>query len=67
MNADQFRDRAAVWRQRAAERLDVRAREADLQLAEEYERLAGTLSTSATLITPDNSSHREPDNNINPP
>ena len=46
MNADEYRDRAAVWRQRAAERHDAGARAADLRLAQEYERLAESLSGS---------------------
>jgi len=44
VNADEFRNRAAVWRQRAAERHDSRERAADLLLAVEYERLAEGLS-----------------------
>lgn len=44
MNADNFRNKAALWRQRASERTDPVHRARDLLLAEEYERLADSLN-----------------------
>ena len=67
MDADKFRDRAAVWRQRAAERHYARAKAADLQLAEEYERLAATLSASAAPIMADDLPAPVPDDAVTAP
>jgi putative heme iron utilization protein len=53
VNADEYRTRAAAWRQRAAERMDARERAADLHLADAYDRLAGALSAVMTAVTPD--------------
>lgn len=54
VNADQFRQRAAVWRQRAVCQPEGPARDADLRLAGEYERLADSVSAAdAAAVTDD--------------